>query len=88
MGVVNQSKLLPELIREIETEVSDQQHLKDVMDWALSDPAGNFMPQVIANVVVQDEFTQLFQRSTSNETNHNVSGAGRCHAFFCSRLKA
>ena len=30
--------------------------LQDVMRWALSDPAG-FIPQVVADVVVQDEFT-------------------------------
>lgn len=33
--------------------------LQDVMRWALSDPAG-FIPQVVADVVVQDELTQMW----------------------------
>ena len=38
-------------------ELPDQQNLKDVMNWALSYPVGTFMPQVVADVIVQDEFT-------------------------------
>ena len=56
MRIVNQSKLSAETIAEIEVEISEQENLQDVMQWALSDPAG-FIPEVVANVVVQDEFT-------------------------------
>lgn len=56
MRVANQSKLPTEKIVEIEAAISEQENLQDVMRWALSDPAG-FIPQVVADVVVQDEFT-------------------------------
>ena len=44
-------------IAEIEGQLRDQQNLKDVMSWALSQPVGAFIPQVVADVIVQDEFT-------------------------------
>ena len=56
MRLVNQSKLHAKRIAELEAEIPEQENLQDVMRWALSD-AGGFVPQVIANVVVQDEFT-------------------------------
>ena len=57
MRLVNQCNLSAERIAEIEAQVSSQQNLKDVMNWALSDPSGAFAPQVVSEVVVQDEFT-------------------------------
>ena len=57
MRVLNQANLSPQAIAEIEGQLEDQQNLKDVMDWALSHPAGAFLPQVVAHVIVQDEFT-------------------------------
>ena len=56
MLIVNQSKLPTEIIAEIEAAITPQENLQHVMRWALSDPAG-FLPQVIADVIVQDEFT-------------------------------
>ena len=56
MHLVNQSKLPAIKIAELEAEIPEQENLQDVMRWALSDPGG-FVPQVVANVVVQDEFT-------------------------------
>ncbi len=57
MRVLNYANLLPEELAEIERELSNQQNLGDVMRWALAHPAGTFIPSVVANVVVQDEFT-------------------------------
>ena len=56
MRIGNQSKLSTEIIAEIEAAISEQENLQDVMRWALSDPDG-FVPQVVVDVVVQDEFT-------------------------------
>ena len=56
MRLVNHSKLPAKKIAELEGTIPEQENLQDVMRWALSDPGG-FVPQVIANVVVQDEFT-------------------------------
>jgi hypothetical protein len=57
MRVLNQAGLSPQAVAEIESELSHQQNLKDVMNWAMSYPAGIFVSQIVADVVVQDEFT-------------------------------
>ena len=57
MRLVNQANLSPHAIAEMETQLADQHNLKDVMNWALSHPLGTFLPQVVADVIVQDEFT-------------------------------
>jgi hypothetical protein len=57
MRVVNHANLSPEQIAQIEGELSGQQNLNDVMKWALSHPEGVFIPSIVANVIVQDEFT-------------------------------
>jgi hypothetical protein len=56
MHLVNQSNLPPAVIAEIEAAISNQENLLDVMQWAARSP-DEFLPTVVANVVVQDEFT-------------------------------
>ena len=57
MRVLNHANLSPHRIAEVEALIPDQENLKDVMNWALSYPSGTFIPQVVADVIVQDEFT-------------------------------
>ncbi len=57
MRIVNRANLSAEQLAAVERELSGQHNLNDVMKWALSHPAGVFTPAVIAEVVVQDEFT-------------------------------
>ena len=57
MRLLNQANLSSQTIAEIEAQLADQENLKDVMTWALSSPSGTFIPQVVADVIVQDEFT-------------------------------
>ena len=57
MRVLNYAKLPPEAIADIAKELSSQENLKDVMTWALSAPPGIFVSSVVAQVIVQDEFT-------------------------------
>ena len=57
MRVVNHAGLSSERIAEIAGELSGQHNLRDVLGWALAQPAGVFLPSVVAEVVVQDEFT-------------------------------
>ena len=57
MQVLNYANLLSASVAQIESELSGQQNLKGVMSWALSSPHGAFLPQVVAEVIVQDEFT-------------------------------
>jgi hypothetical protein len=55
--VLNYANLSREAVADIENELSEQYALKDLMTWALSDPAKRFIPGVVKAVVVQDEFT-------------------------------
>jgi hypothetical protein len=57
MRVANQANLSSEAIADIAAELSAQQNLGDVMSWALCSPPGTFIPSVVAEVIVQDEFT-------------------------------
>ena len=57
MRVVNNANLPPEEIARLESALSGQQNLNDVMKWAWSHPTGVFGPSVVADVIVQDEFT-------------------------------
>ena len=57
MRVLNHANLSAPAMSRIESELADQENLKDVMNWALSCPPGAFVPQVVAEVILQDEFT-------------------------------
>ena len=57
MRVLNHAKLSSDAIARIGEELSAQENLMDVMAWALSAPRGTFIPSVVAEVIVQDEFT-------------------------------
>jgi hypothetical protein len=57
MRILNHANLSPPEIAEVEVQLADQENLKDVMKWALSYSAGTFIPQIVADVIVQDEFT-------------------------------
>ena len=56
MRLENQSKLSAARVAELEALIPEQQNLKDLMAWALANP-GEFIPQVVTDVVIQDEFT-------------------------------
>ena len=57
MRVLNQANIPPQVLTEIEGELAGQENLKDLMTWALACPVGTFTPQVVADVVLQDEFS-------------------------------
>ena len=57
MRVQAHGQIPEEILRQLESEIADQQNLKSMMSWALSQPAGTFSPQVVSQVIVQDEFT-------------------------------
>lgn len=54
--ISNFASVPAEVFAEIQEELSDQHTLKDVMSWALSD-SGKFIPGIVKDVIVQDEFT-------------------------------
>jgi hypothetical protein len=57
MLVDNHASLSPNAVADIAAELSGQENLGDVMTWALSSRSGTFIPSVVAEVIVQDEFT-------------------------------
>ena len=57
MRIINHANLSSEAVADISGELSAQENLKDVMAWAFSHPRGTFIPSVVAEVIVQDEFT-------------------------------
>ena len=57
MRVANHANLSSDALANIAAELSGQENLKDVMSWALSSRSGAFTPTVVAEVIVQDEFT-------------------------------
>ena len=57
MRVADNAKLSPEQLASVERELAGQQNLNDVLKWARAAPPGTFLPSVVADVVVQDEFT-------------------------------
>lgn len=55
--VLNYAHLAPEVIADIESALSRQHSLQDLMSWALSGSGKKFIPGVVKDVIVQDEFT-------------------------------
>ena len=57
MTVSNAAGIFPDEFARIELELAGHSSLSDVLHWSDRQPAGDLLPQVIADVVVQDEFT-------------------------------
>jgi hypothetical protein len=57
MRVVNRANLSDSALGEIAAQLAGQENLKDVLSWALSAPPGTFIPSVVSEVIIQDEFT-------------------------------
>ena len=57
MRITNHANLPRDQIARIEVALAEPQNLNDVMRWALAHPPSTFIPAVVAEVVVQDEFT-------------------------------
>jgi len=57
MRVLNHANLSNEAVADIVAALSGQENLRDVVSWALAAPSGTFIPSVVSEVIVQDEFT-------------------------------
>lgn len=57
MRIVNYAHLSPEEFSSLEGELTGPQNLQDVMNWAFNHLSGRFIPAIVADVIVQDEFT-------------------------------
>jgi hypothetical protein len=57
MKIKNCANLSPEQLAAIESELPEQRALLDVFNWGLRKASGAKLPGIIAEVIVQDEFT-------------------------------
>jgi len=57
MKITNLAKLSDEDFAELERELAKHKTLGRVLSWANTKPKGEFLPQIVAEVVTQDEFT-------------------------------
>lgn len=57
MKILNHAKLPDNEIAELERELANQKTLGQVLAWASAKSKGDFLPQIVSEVVTQDEFT-------------------------------
>jgi hypothetical protein len=57
MRVINHTTLPADAFAMLVEEVPEHENLQQVMNWALADRTGTFVPSVVSQVIVQDEFS-------------------------------
>ena len=57
MKIVNLALLAPDEFAELERELEEHTTLSRVLAWTKQKPISDFTPQIVAEVVTQDEFT-------------------------------
>jgi len=57
MKITNLANLPENEVAELENDLAKQKTLGQALTWASSKPKGDFLPQIVAEVVTQDEFT-------------------------------
>ena len=57
MHITNYANLSSEQLARIESELPEQRGLQDVVSWGVKGESGAALPTVVAEVIVQDEFT-------------------------------
>ncbi len=57
MRVINLANLPENDFANLESELAKHKTLGQVLIWAGSQPKNDFLPQIVAEVVTQDEFT-------------------------------
>ena len=57
MKITNPAKLPEKEFADLERELAKQKTLGRVLTWASRQPKTDFLPQIVAEVVTQDEFT-------------------------------
>ena len=57
ISITNHSNLSEQEFAPLSSELSEHSSLARVLTWASSKPASDVLPQTVAEVVTQDEFT-------------------------------
>ena len=57
MQVTNRANLSAENLAQIQSEFGEHRTLTDVLNWGFRQTAGSVHPQIISDVIVQDEYS-------------------------------
>ena len=57
MKILNEGTISPEKFEQIKEVLPTAENLLQIMNWIKFQPKSDFIPQIVAEVVVQDEFT-------------------------------
>ena len=57
MQVTNRAKLSAEKLAQIQSELGEHRTLTDVLNWGFRQTAESVHPQIISDVIVQDEYS-------------------------------
>src|SRR5262245_34852259 len=57
MKVVNRANLPSDIFETISQELGQHRSVLDILKWARKQPAGRLLPEIISELIVQDEFT-------------------------------
>ncbi len=56
MKVVNRANLASDVFESIANELQYHRSLLDILKWARKQPSGDLLPEILSELVVQDEF--------------------------------
>jgi len=56
MKVVNRANLPVKVFESIADEIQHHRSLLDILKWARKQPAGTLIPEILSDLIVQDEF--------------------------------
>jgi hypothetical protein len=57
MKVINANNISSQRFERIKQLLPNAENLLQIMNWTKSQPKDSFLPQIVAEVIVQDEFT-------------------------------
>ena len=56
MKVIDRANLSPQVFQAIAQEFENHRSLLDILKWARKQPAGDLRPEILSDLIVQDEF--------------------------------
>jgi hypothetical protein len=57
MQLINRANLSSEQLAQIESQLTEHRSLAAVLSWGFKQPTGTVLPQIVADVIVQDEYS-------------------------------
>lgn len=57
MKILNLAQISENEFAKLESELAKHKTLRQVLTWATAKPKSDFLPQIVSEVITQDEFT-------------------------------